>query len=125
MRAGRRRAPGLQKGTRRSGPCPGYSLVEVVVALVLLQLGLLAAAGMVVTASGVLAAAARTDRALVLAEGAADSLQAFGWGGGGERIEGAFIVRWSGSGEGSVVEVRSREGEGEVLVRIPVPLEAP
>lgn len=108
---------------------PGYSLVEVVVALVLLQVGLLGAAGMVVTASRAVAGAARTDRALVIAGSVADSLQAFGWGGGGERIEGAFVVRWSGGPGGwSVVEVWGRpEGGsgGELVVRLPVPVGAP
>lgn len=103
----------------------GYSLVEVIVALVLLQVGLLGTAGMMLTAGRALTVAARTDRALAWAEAVADSLQAVGWGGGGERVEDGFVVVWSGSGGWATVEVRSPDAAGEVVVSLPVPVEAP
>lgn len=103
----------------------GYSLVEVIVALVLLQVGLLGVAGMVLTAGRALAGAARTDRALALGEAVADSLLAAGWAGPGARAVGPWEVRWSGAGAWALVEVGPRDGEEGPAVRIPVPVEEP
>ena len=106
-------------GSRRQA----YSLVEVVVALVLLEVGVLGAAGMVVMATRRVASTARMERALSLAEAVADSLLEGSWYGDGVRVEGAFVVEWSGGGGWAVVE--ARDAGGATRIRIPVPVVEP
>jgi type II secretory pathway pseudopilin PulG len=115
------RDPG--RGTRRRAEGAGYSLVEVLVALVVLQVGLLGAAGLVVTASRQVATTVRLELALTLAEAVADSLLSRGWGGDGSRVDGPFVIEWSGSDGWAVVAVRPPDGAP--LVRIPVPVVEP
>lgn len=106
-------------GAASPRPC-GYSLVEVIVALVILEIGVLGAAGMVVMAAREVASAAGMERELSLAEAVADSILAGGWGGDGQRVEGAFVVEWSGAAGWAVVE--ARDLDGGTRVRIPVPV---
>ena len=84
----------------------GYSLVEVIVALVMLAVGLLGSAGLVVVAGRSVAEALRMEAALTVAEGVADSLAQLGWSASGQRREGAFVVSWSGTEAWGVVTVR-------------------
>jgi prepilin-type N-terminal cleavage/methylation domain-containing protein len=97
-----------------------YSLVEVVVALVILAIGLLGSTGLVVTAARSVAEALRIEAALTLAEGVADSLTILGWQAAGERRDGAFLVSWSGSGGWGVVTVRPLDGPPLVDLVVPV-----
>ena len=101
----------------------GYSLVEVVVAIVILAVGILGAAGLVTTAARHVAWAVQSEAALGLAEEVADSLMAHGWRSAGERAEGALVVSWSGAEGWGEVAVRS--STGKPLVRLPVPMIEP
>ena len=92
-------------------------------ALVVLQIGLLGAAGLITTASRQVALAVRLELALTLAEAVADSLLSRGWSGGGSRVDGPFVIEWSGSDGWAVVAVRPPDGDP--LVRIPVPVIEP
>jgi hypothetical protein len=93
----------------------GFTLVELVVAMLLLQVGLLASAGLVVLASRTLTAAAELERAVSVTEAAADSLLRAPWLGGGQRREPPFLVRWTEAGDGLRVEAVA-EGVDTVVV---------
>ena len=99
-------------------PRSAYSLVEVVVALVILAVGLLGAAGLVATAARHVASAVQAEAALNLAEAVADSLMTRGWRGPGERAVGTFVISWTGTEGWGEVVVRSLDGTP--LVRLPV-----
>lgn len=100
-----------------------YSLVEVVVALMILAVGLLGAAGLIATAARHVASAVQAEAALNLAEGVADSLMTGGWRGSGERAAGAFVVSWTGTEGWGEVVVRSLDGAP--IVRLPVAVVEP
>jgi prepilin-type N-terminal cleavage/methylation domain-containing protein len=104
----------------RMRPRCGYSLVEVVVALVILAVGLLGSVGLVETAARSVAEALSIEAALTLAEGVADSLTTLGWQASGDRSEGPFLVSWSGSEGWGVVTVRLSEGAPLVDLVVPV-----
>jgi hypothetical protein len=72
----------------------GSSLIEVIVALLLLQVGLLATAGMVLSAQRVLSRARTLQRGVLEAVRSADSLREWGWTTGGERVFPWGRVEW-------------------------------
>ena len=79
---------------RRSLGEGGSSLIEVIVALLLLQVGLLATAGMVLSAQRVLSRARTLQRGVLEAVRSADSLREWGWTTGGERAFPGGRVEW-------------------------------
>ena len=84
----------------------GFALAEVVVALVILTMGLLALAGSAVVAARTLAAAAELEDAVAVAEGVADSLLSMGYAGPDSARLDVGWVRWSAGPTGDVtVEV--------------------
>ena len=103
----------------------GFSMVEVLVALVLLSVGLLGVAGLTTTALEALSRARMAEEGVAGMESALDSLRRFGFSGAGERrLTGGLRVRWEAQGagdhgEGAEVEVRllppedRGEGTGE------------
>lgn len=98
----------------------GFTLVELLVAMVLLQIGLLASAGLVVLAARSLARAAELERAVTLVEGMADSLTSGPWHGAGERRVPPFQVRWSEVRDGFRVEALPLDVD-TALVTVTVP----
>jgi hypothetical protein len=61
----------------------GFTVIEVVVALVVLEVGLLGTMGILTEASRVSRRAATLELGIAALEGVADSLLAVGWGGDG------------------------------------------
>lgn len=83
----------------------GFTLLEIVVALVVLELAVVGAAGLFVLASATLARAERIERAAALAEGVLDSLALERSPIAGEASRAGGRVRWSVGPEGEVVLV--------------------
>jgi prepilin-type N-terminal cleavage/methylation domain-containing protein len=73
----------------------GFTLIEVVIALVVLELAVVGAAGLFVIASATLVGAERMERAAALAEGLLDSLAAESVPAPGEARLGWGDVRWN------------------------------
>lgn len=103
----------------------GFTLVEVVVALLILDVGLLGAMGLIVLAQRTLAEADLVERGVADLEGVLDSL---GWAaqpGGGARDVQAGRIEWSVGADGTLgLRFEPRAG-GRVLevsgrVRVPV-----
>jgi prepilin-type N-terminal cleavage/methylation domain-containing protein len=93
-------------------PRSGFSLIEVLVALVVLEVGLVGCAGTLVLAQRQMAAAERLHRATQAAAAAADSLLARDAVGSGESSGSWGRVTWS-------------PADGGVLVRAEDPARAP
>src|SRR5690606_6597572 len=96
-----RRAPARRaRGARRAS---GFTLIEVLVALALLELGLLGCMGTLLLAERHMAHAERLHVATQRAAGVADSLLAAGGFGEGE-VDGSWgTLAWSGGGDGVVL----------------------
>ncbi len=92
----------------------GFSLVEVPVALVVLEVGLLGCAGTLVLAHRHLAAAERLHVATQAAAAVVDSLLAEGVPGSGEASSRWGTLRWSPTKDG--ILVRAEESSGAVLL---------
>lgn len=110
----------------------GFTLVEILVALVVLQLGLLGVAGTLVLASRVLTRARDLEWAVHEVRSVADSLGRFGMAGGGERALDFGRVAWTGTPGSGTVEVRIqawRAGAAlpvvDVIARVPSATPAP
>ena len=73
----------------------GFTLVEVVVSLLLLEIAVVAAAGTLVVASRTLAEATHLERAVLEAEGVLDSLAGLDVIGSGSRPYPGGNVEWS------------------------------
>ena len=102
----------------------GFTLIEVVVALLLLEVAVLAAAGTLQVASRTLGEAERVERAVVEASGILDSLAGAPGAGAGSRTLPFGGVTWAVDSAGTVtLEVRT--GEGVRLLRVTSALEAP
>ena len=92
----------------------GFTLVEVVVALVFLEIGLMGGVGLIAVARGVMTRAERLDALVALAEGVADSLAASDSVGAGSRsLDGSFI-EWGAAANG-VLTVRASSLGGGVV----------
>lgn len=72
----------------------GFTLVEVLVALVILQVGLLGVAGQIGVAHSLINRAVRLEWAVAVAESVADSLSRFGYSGQGSIDLAAGRVGW-------------------------------
>jgi hypothetical protein len=101
----------------------GFNLLEVVVALVLLQVSLLGVLGLFSLAAGRLTRALLLERAAAEAAAVADSLsRAGGSGEAGESVRGEWRVTWEPSDGGALVRVARRDGSGPgPLVEMRVP----
>lgn len=116
MREGRTRSEPQRGGATRSGS----TLAEVLVGIVVLEVGLVGTAGMVWTAASALERAERLSGGVDLAREVADSLalaEAPSGGSGSVRRE-RVEAEWEATAEGRVrIVVRSR-ADGEVLMGI-------
>ena len=81
-------------GRAGGGQPGGFTLLEVVIALLILTLGILGAVGILVLASATLGRAERLERAVALAEGVLDSLGAVDAPGDGAASSGPAQVLW-------------------------------
>ena len=97
----------------------GFSLVEVLVALLVLELGLLGVAGLVLFSGRLLVRAERAERALYAAGDVADSLSVFGASGEGERSVPGGRIRWRVTDERDglpLVQIRATDPEGRTVL---------
>lgn len=97
MSAGGRRARLASDGR------PGFTLLEVVIALLVLELAVVGAVGLLVLASATLGRAERLERAAALAEGVLDSLATAAAPTDGRASYGAADVVWGVGAAGEVV----------------------
>ncbi|MEX2467733.1 MAG: prepilin-type N-terminal cleavage/methylation domain-containing protein [Gemmatimonadota bacterium] len=94
----------------------GFTLVEVVVALVLLEIGVLGVVGTFVIASRTMARAEVLERATLTVERVADSLSVDGMAGDGSSPFRGGIVVWNGVPRVPAVVALSEAGD--TLVRL-------
>jgi prepilin-type N-terminal cleavage/methylation domain-containing protein len=87
------------------GESPGFTLIEVVFALVIFTVGLLGVAGMVNVAARTLNDARAVAWAVASAAEIADSLAFWGASGGGERLLPEGRVRWEVEEDGDPLRV--------------------
>jgi type II secretory pathway pseudopilin PulG len=100
----------------------GFTLMEVVVALMLMELAVLAAAGTLVLASRSMAEAEHLERAVMEAEGVLDSLSGVVAPTGGSRPYAGGGIDWLVDSAGVVLlTVTSAEGEIRLEVTSAVP----
>ena len=100
----------------------GFNLLEVVVALVLLQVSLLGVLGLFTLASRRLTRALLLERATAEASAVADSLSRFGSSAAGTSIRGDWRVSWEPSEGGFLVRATLLGGAtAEPLVELRVP----
>lgn len=101
-------APRLPGSAARPDPGSpgGFSLAELLVALVVLEVGLLGAASVLVLSTRALVRARDRDWAVQEARALADSLAWHGVGGGGARELPFGTLEWSVSGGGPLADVR-------------------
>ena len=108
----------MSAGARR-----GFTLVEVIVALMVLELGLVGCVATLLLAARVLNEARRLHVATQTATGVADSLLAGRASGGGERLAEWGRVRWTPGADG--MDVRAEDRWGGTLVELWIPMETP
>ena len=89
----------------------GFSLVEVLVALVVLEVGILGVWAMTLQAQKTLLAAAALESASRAVEWLADSLSFAGWGGSGSIETEQGLIRWTREADG-LVTVTFQGGPG-------------
>jgi prepilin-type N-terminal cleavage/methylation domain-containing protein len=96
----------------------GFTLIEVVVALVLLEIGILGVMGTLLLAGRTLTEAERTTRAAAAAAWVADSLDTHGFAGPGvDSFPGGF-VRWEVAEGVSRAVVVATDALGDTLARL-------
>jgi len=98
----------------------GFSLAEVIAALLVLEVGILGTVGLVALATRLQREAAVLERHVVEIGAVADSLGREGFGGGGERESPWGTVRWEDSGGGEPVTVRleARDRQGRPALEL-------
>jgi len=101
----------------------GFTLVEVLVALLVLELGLLGGLSLLTTASRTLSRAVTLELAVAALEGAADSLLDSGWSGAGRSGLGAGEVTWTSTSDSVVSLSFEPTGNGRDRVRIRLTLD--
>ena len=89
----------------------GFSLVEVVVALVVFEVGILGVLAMILRAQRTLVAATALESASRAVEWLADSLAIAGWGGPGSIKTEQVLLGWTREADGLVI-VTFRGGPG-------------
>lgn len=98
----------------------GFTLVEVVVALVLLEIGVLGVVGTLLLATRTLTEAELTMRAAVSAAQVADSLEVHGFAGPGVSAIPGGVVRWAASEGTALAVVVATDARGDTLARLDV-----
>lgn len=99
----------------------GFTLVEVLVALVILQVGLLGVAGQIGVAHNMLDRAVRLEWAVAVAESVADSLSRFGYSGPGSVDLAAGRVGWEPwSGGDESIRVWVEDGTPRQILEVAV-----
>ncbi len=94
----------------------GFSLVEVLVALVVFEVGVLGVLAMTLQAQKTLLAADALESASQAAEWLADSLSFAGWGGPGSIETEQGLIRWTRGADGFVtVSFQGRPGASRSL----------
>ena len=93
-------------------------MVEVIVAIVVLEIGVLGVMGTLLLASRTMAAAEVRERAVLEARRVADSLWTEGVLDAGARATDWGEVTWTSPGEGYAVEVVARNPSGDTLVSL-------
>ena len=101
----------------------GFSLVEVLVALIVFEVGLLGVLAMTFQAQKTLRAAVALESASRAVEWLADSLSFTGWGGPGSIETEQGLIRWTREG-GGLVTISFQGGPGAV-VSVGLSLEQP
>lgn len=101
----------------------GFTLLEVLIAFVVLEVGLLGAVGVLVLASGSLSRAALLERAFAEAAQVADSLSRRGGAPSGEVVRDGWRVRWETDAGGLIRVTAAPPGQegGEALAEVVVP----
>ena len=99
---------------------PGFSLVEVLIALVVLEVGLLGAVGMTLQAQRTLQVALTLESVSQAVEGLADSLVRVGWSGAGSRVMDEGELRWSRGGSGIVTVIFEGPRDVSLMLGFPV-----
>ena len=94
----------------------GFSLVEVIVALVVLEVAILGAVGIVVVAARTMAEAEVIERAVSALEGTADSLSLTATPGQGSKDVAGGRINWSVEPDGGFTVEFSRDER--VLLRV-------
>ena len=79
----------------------GFTLVEVLVALVVLEVGVLGGLGVLALATRTMSLAEAFEIGVATAEGIADSLSSRATAGGGSRSAGSGVVEWEVAADGS------------------------
>ena len=104
-------------GARSAARQVGFTLLEVVVALVVLEVGVLGVAGTLYLASRTLTRAETLERAVARTEGVLDSLRRGAEPGAGRTTFMAGVVGWSVSDSGRF-DLLATGPAGEVLFRL-------
>jgi len=95
----------------------GFTLLEVVVSLLLLQVAVVSAAGTLAVSSRTLADAEHLERAVVEADGVLDSLGGVSGAVSGSRTFAVGTVEWSIDAAGTV-ELRAARVDGRILLEV-------
>jgi type II secretory pathway pseudopilin PulG len=95
----------------------GFTLLEVVVALLLLEVAVLGAVGTLTVASRTLAEAEHLERAVSETEGVLDSLTGFPGAESGQRPFSGGQLEWLIDETGSLL-LRASDTDGEVLLEV-------
>jgi len=98
----------------------GFSLIEVVVALVLLELAVTGIAGILAVAGRAFADAERLERAIEAADWAADSLASEGMAGVGAQPFPGGMVGWGAGPWPGEAMIWAMDRAGDTLLRVPV-----
>ena len=85
----------------------GFTLLEVVIALLVLEVAVLGSVGILVVASQTLSRAERLERIAALAEGVLDSLAAAPSATAGSLVDAAAVVEWTVGAAGEVLVTAS------------------
>jgi len=96
---------GIRRAANASAGGGGFTLLEVVMALMVLELAVMGAVGVLVLASSTLGRAERLERAAALAEGVLDSLAVVAAPTDGRASYGAGDVLWAVNPAGEVVVI--------------------
>lgn len=95
----------------------GFTLLEVIVSLLLLQIAVAGAIGTLVVASRTLADAQQTERAVTEAEGVLDSLAGVEGAASGARPVPGGVIEWAVDGSG-MVALRASRDDGRLWLEV-------
>lgn len=94
----------------------GFTLIETMVALIVLAVGVLGAAATATLAARLLREAEAREGATVFGSAVLDSLLLVEAPGEGERVEGRYRARWRATGRTLTLEVTFHDGTTERMV---------